>query len=516
MLDRFIANVTPCGRTRREFLWEVGGGFAGLGLIDLLSRDGFFANDARANELAGGEAGMHPLAPKAPHFGGAKHCIFLFMNGAPSQVDTFDPKPMLDKFHGTAYSGKAKVGSNGRPIGYLMKSPFPFRPHGESGLPISSLFPHTAKHADDICVIRSMHADTAAHASGCLQMNTGSVLIGKPSLGAWLSYGLGTENANLPSFVVMTDPRGGPIGSASNWTGGFMPAAYQGTLFRSQGSPLLDLATPAGVSDRTQRKSLDLLGELNREHLARRRLAFQADLPSSSLKDGRVGNPTYGNDSELVARILSYELAYQMQTTAADVVDLSQETRQTQEMYGLDDARTADFGRKCLIARRLIERGVRFIQLYSGGGHIEDTWDGHTNCISNHIQHAGETDQAIGALMTDLKQRGLWDETLLVWGGEFGRTPTSEGINKPGRDHDWHGFSMWLAGAGTRGGQAIGATDELGFAAVDEPCHVSDLHATILHLMGLDHERLTFFYKGLEERITGTRGNVVTKAIASV
>ncbi len=515
MSSRFIPNVTPCGKTRREFLWEVGGGFAGLGLIDLLSRDEFFAKDARANDVAAsGEAGMHPLAPKAPHFGGAKHCISLFMNGAPSQVDTFDPKPMLDKFHGTAYSGKAKVGSNGRPIGYLMKSPFPFRPHGESGLPISSLFPHTAKHADDICVIRSMHADTAAHASGCLQMNTGSVLIGKPSLGAWLSYGLGTENANLPSFVVMTDPRGGPIGSASNWTGGFMPAAYQGTLFRSQGSPLLDLATPAGVSDRTQRRSLDLLGELNREHLARRRLGLRPDLPSSSLKDGRVGNPTYGNDSELVARILSYELAYQMQTTAADVVDLSQETRQTQEMYGLDDARTADFGRKCLIARRLIERGVRFIQLYSGGGHIEDTWDGHTNCISNHIQHAGETDQAIGALMTDLKQRGLWDETLLVWGGEFGRTPTSEGVNKPGRDHDWHGFSMWLAGAGTRGGQAIGATDELGFAAVDEPCHVSDLHATILHLMGLDHERLTFFYKGLEERITGTRGNVVTKAIA--
>lgn len=492
MHQRFIPSMTPCGKTRREFLWEVGGGFAGLGLIDLLSRDGFFMEQARANEAAsGGDAAMHPLAPKAPHFGGAKHCISLFMNGAPSQVDTFDPKPMLDKFHGTAYSGKAKVGSNGRPIGYLMKSPFPFRPHGESGLPISSLFPHTAKHADDICVIRSMHADTAAHASGCLQMNTGSVLIGKPSLGAWLSYGLGTENANLPSFVVMTDPRGGPIGSASNWTGGFMPAAYQGTLFRSQGTPLLDLATPLGVSDRTQRKSLDLLGELNREHLASR-----------------------SRESELVARILSYELAYQMQTTAADVVDLSQETRQTQEMYGLDDARTADFGRKCLIARRLIERGVRFIQLYSGGGHIEDTWDGHNNCISNHTIHAGETDQPIGALMTDLKQRGLWDETLLVWGGEFGRTPTSEGVNKPGRDHDWHGFSMWLAGAGTRGGQAIGATDELGFAAVDEPCHVSDLHATILHLMGLDHERLTFFYKGLEERITGTRGVVVRKAIA--
>jgi hypothetical protein len=499
-------------------LSKVGSGFAGLGLIDLLSRDGFFANDARANEATSGEAGMHPLAPKAPHFEGAKHCVFLFMNGAPSQVDTFDPKPMLEKFHGTAYSGKAKVGSNGRPVGYLMKSPFPFRPQGESGLPISSLFPHTAKHADDICVIRSMHSDTAAHASGCLQMNTGSVLIGKPSLGAWLSYGLGTENANLPSFVVMTDPRGGPIGSASNWTGGFMPAAYQGTLFRSQGSPLLDLATPAGVSDRTQRRSLDLLGELNREHLKRLRAEGQGARDGQALPSvaALAAQPSAlsQSHSELVARILSYELAYRMQTTAAEVVDLSQETRQTQEMYGLNNPRTADFGRKCLIARRLIERGVRFIQLYSGGGHIEDTWDGHNDCITNHTVHAGETDQPIGALMTDLKQRGLWDETLLVWGGEFGRTPTSEGVNKPGRDHDWHGFSMWLAGAGTRGGQAIGATDELGFAAVDEPCHVSDLHATILHLMGLDHERLTFFYKGLEERITGVRGNVVMKAIA--
>ena len=521
MLNRFIPNVTLCGRTRREFLWEAGGGFAGLALIDLLSRDGFFPKEAcgeSGSVVKDAASELHPLAPKAPHFGtaAAKHCVFLFMNGAPSQVDTFDPKPTLEKFHGTSYSGKAKVGSNGRPVGYLMKSPFKFRPRGESGLEISDLFPHTSRHADDLCVIRSMHADTAAHASGCLQMNTGSVLIGKPSLGAWLSYGLGTENLNLPSFVVMTDPRGGPIGSASNWTGGFMPAAYQGTLFRSQGSPLLDLATPAGVSDRTQRRSLDLLGELNREHLARRRLGLRPDQSSSisvTNESGRDRVPTYGNDSELVARILSYELAYQMQTTAADVVDLSQETRQTQEMYGLDDARTADFGRKCLIARRLIERGVRFIQLYSGGGHIEDTWDGHNNCISNHTIHAGETDQPIAALMTDLKQRGLWDETLLVWGGEFGRTPTSEGVNKPGRDHDWHGFSMWLSGAGVRGGQAIGATDELGFAAVDEPCHVSDLHATILHLMGLDHERLTFFYKGLEERITGTRGNVVTKAI---
>ncbi|MBI1902390.1 MAG: DUF1501 domain-containing protein [Planctomycetia bacterium] len=482
-VSRYIPNPTPCGRSRREFLWQVGGGFAGLALIDLLVRDGFLTPPAQAGEPGATKVrpATHPLAPKPQHFKQpAKHCIFLFMNGAPSQVDTFDPKPELTKFNGSPYSGKLTVGSNGRPVGFLMQSPFPFKNHGQSGLPISSLFPHTAKHADDLCVIRSMYTDTAAHASGCLQMNTGSVRIGKPSLGTWLSYGLGSECDNLPAYVVMTDPRGGPIGSASNWTAGFMPAAFQGTLFRSQGLPLLDLATPAGVSDKAQRRSLDLLGELNEQHLA-----------------------GHGFSSELAARIYSYELAWRMQTAAADVVDLSHESAQTLEMYGVNDKLTADFGRKCLLTRRLIERGVRFVQIYSGGGHIEDTWDGHTDCINNHKLHAGETDKPIGALIADLKRTGLWDETLIVWGGEFGRTPTSEGVNKPGRDHDWHGFSMWLAGAGVKGGQAVGATDDLGFAAVERRCHVSELHATILHLMGLDHRHLTWFYQGLEQRLTG-------------
>lgn len=469
-MSRFIPNPTPCGRSRREFLWQVGGGFAGLALADLLAESGFFPTNASA-----GEALVAPHIPAR-----AKHCVFLFMNGGPSQVDTFDPKPALTRFHGKPYKGEAKVGSNGRPIGHLMQSPFEFRKHGQSGLEISSLFPHTARFADDLCVIRSMHADTAAHASGCLQMNTGSIFIGKPSLGSWLSYGLGTGNRNLPSYVVMTDPRGGPIGSASNWTAGYMPAEYQGTLFRSGGSPLLDLATPEGTSDRTQRESLNLLKTLNEEHLRQ-----------------------HPDESELMARIESYELAYRMQTTASDVVDLERESEATREMYGINDSRTADFGRKCLITRRLLEQGVRFIQLYSGGGHIEDTWDGHNDCISNHKLHAGETDQPIAALIADLKRTGLWDETLLVWGGEFGRTPTSEGVDKPGRDHDWHGFSMWLAGAGVKGGQAIGATDELGFRAVDNPCHVSDLHATILHLMGIDHTRLTYFHQGLDQRLTG-------------
>lgn len=479
-MSRFIPNRPTCGQTRREFLWQVGGGFAGLALTDLLSRE--------ANA-----AGASPLAEKSPHFAAkAKRCVFLFMNGGPSQVDTFDPKPALAKYHGTPYRGDAKVGSNGRPQGHLMQSPFAFSKHGESGLEISSLYPHLAHHADDLCVVRSMFADTAAHSSGCLQMNTGSIFIGKPSMGSWLSYGLGTSNQNLPAFVVMTDPRGGPIGSASNWTAGYMPAAFQGTLFRSGGSPLLDLATPSGTSDRTQRHSLDLLQSLNEHHLQ-----------------------SHPAESELLARIESYELAFRMQTTATSVVDVEREDAATRQMYGIDDPRTADFGRKCLITRRLLENGVRFVQLYSGGGHLEDTWDGHDDCIKNHTLHAGETDKPIAALIADLKRTGLWDETLLVWGGEFGRTPTSEGIGKFGRDHDWQGFSMWLAGAGVKGGQAIGSTDELGFKAVDEPHHVGDLHATILHLMGLDHSRLTYLHQGLSQRLTGVvERHVIEKALA--
>ncbi len=486
---RYSPNRTPCGRTRREFLWEVGGGFAGLALIDLLSGDGFFSTEVRA---ASTSKATPLLAPKATHFPTrAKHVVFLFMNGGPSHVDLFDPKPALSTYHGQSYQGELTVGSNNRPVGYLMQSPFEFRKYGQSGLEISSIYPHLSRFADDLCVIRSLYTDTAAHASGCLQMNTGSVIIGKPSLGSWLSYGLGTLSSDLPSFVVMTDPRGGPIAGPSNWTAGFMPAAYQGTLFRSKGSPLLDLMTPPGVSDRTQRHSLDLLKALNEEHL-----------------EGRQ------NESELAARIHSYELAYRMQTVATEVVDLDQEDDQTKEMYGLNNKLTSDFGRKCLITRRLLEKGVRFIQLYSGGGHAGDTWDGHIDCISNHKLHGYETDQPIAALIADLKRTGLWEETLLIWGGEFGRTPTSEGIGKPGRDHNWHGFTMWLAGAGVKGGQTIGATDELGFRAVEDPYHVSDLHATVLHLMGLDHKKLTYFFHGLEERLTGQRGVVIKKALA--
>jgi hypothetical protein len=461
--------------SRRDLFRLAGGGFAGLPLLDLLGRGGYLARAA---------------APPArrPR---AKHAVFLFMNGAPSHVDTFDPKPALGRFHGTPYKGPTPVGSNGRPVGHLMQSPFGFKRHGKSGLEVSSLFPHTARFADDLCVLRGMHTDTAAHASGCLQMNTGSVQIGKPALGAWLSYGLGSLTDSLPSFVVMADPRGGPIAGASNWGAGYMPARYQGTLFRGQGSPLIDLANPPGVSDRVQRRSLDALAALNREHLR--------DRPG---------------ERELAARIQSYELAFRMQTAATDAVDLSKESAATKALYGLGRRRTADFGRKCLITRRLLERGVRFVQLYSGGGHIEDTWDGHNDCVANHTLHAAETDQPIAALMADLKRTGLWDETLVVWGGEFGRTPTSEGVGKRGRDHNPFGFSMWLAGAGVKGGQALGATDELGFRAVEGRCHTSDLHATVLHLMGIDHEKLTFFHQGADQRLTGVRGRVIEHALA--
>lgn len=487
-MNRFIPNPTPCGRSRRSFLWEAGGGFAALSLVDLLSRDRFFTNCASAASQS-----PAPTSTKPPHFPAkAKHCIFLFMNGGPSQIDTFDPKPVLEKYDGKPYSGDLKFGSNNRPVGYLMKSPFKFHRYGESGLEISEIFSNTAAHADDLCVLRAMYTDTAAHSSGCLQMNTGSPLTGRPSLGSWLNYGLGSLNENLPNFVVMTDSRGGPIGGAPNWGAGYMPATNQGTLFRSKGSPLLDLTTPDGVRSTTQRNSLDLLARLNEDHAAR-----------------------HPEQSELVARILSYELAYRMQTSAAEVVDVARETAQTQHAYGLNDPLTAEFGRKCLIARRLIEQGVSFVQIYSGGGHIEATWDGHNDCITNHKTHAGETDKPIGALMTDLKQRGLWDETLILWGGEFGRTATSEGVGKPGRDHNWLGFSMWLAGGGVKGGQAIGVTDELGVSGVEDRVHVSDLHATILRLMGFDHRRLSYFYNGLDQRLTGVEEHqIIEKVLA--
>ena len=466
----------PCGLTRREAVWEMGGGFAGLALSSLLAAD---------------DAG--PLAPKKPHLPTkVKSCIFLMMNGGPSQVDTFDPKPLLDKLAGQPLPVDKKfINSGGRKVGFLTPSFRKFQPGGKSGLPVSDFFPKVREHADKLAVIRSCHTDSHAHGSALVQMNTGKTFIGRPSLGSWAVYGLGTTNQNLPGYVVLMDKRGGPISGQPNWSSGFMSAAYSGTLFRPSGDPILDLRGPAHLTKEAQREQLALLEKLNQEHL-----------------DSRPGG------RELAARTASYELAFNMQAAAPEAVDFTKETKQTLDLYGVGKQPTDEFGRNCLIARRLVERGVRFVQLYSGGGHLEDTWDAHQSIEKNHGQHAGEIDQPIGALLTDLERRGLLKETLVVWGGEFGRMPFSEGKGEPGRNHNPYGFSMWLAGGGVKGGTAYGSTDEFGFEAVENKVHVHDLHATILHLMGLDHEKLTWFHQGRHERLTDVYGTVVKDVLA--
>jgi hypothetical protein len=328
-----------------------------------------------------------------------------------------------------------------------------------------------------------MTADSPQHGSAMLQMNSGKILSGNPCLGSWVNYGLGSVNEDLPGFVVMLDPRGGPISGPKNWSSGYMPAQYEGTILRTQGTPILDLNRRQGHSDAAQRDQLDVLREFNNEHLA-----------------------ATGNNPALAARIASYELAYKMQSSAPEAVDLSREPVGVQELYGLDDKKTQAFGRQCLLARRLVERGVRFIQIYSGGNHNDTSWDAHGDLVKNHNLHCGETDKPLAGLIKDLKQRGLFDSTLIVWGGEFGRQPTAEYEKGTGRDHNAYGFTMWLAGGGVRGGISVGTTDELGSAAVEKPFHVKRLHATILHQLGLDPDRLTYFYGGLDQRLVGVEG----------
>lgn len=476
----------PCGHSRREFVWEMGAGFTGLALTALLDQDGFFTRHVSAKETAG------PLSPREPHFSRpAKACIFLMMNGAPSQVDTFDHKPELQKYAGQPLpEGKKYTNSGGRKVGYLTPAWRPFKPGGESGMMVSDYFPHVRNHADKLAVINSCHTDSHAHGSALVAMNTGKTFIGRPSLGAWSVYGLGTENQSLPGYVVILDKRGGPISGQPNWSSGFMPATYQGTLFRPVGDPILDLRGPAHISPAVQREQLDLLAKLNDKHLR-----------------ARPGG------EELASRINTYELAYRMQSEAPEAVDLTQESKHTLGAYGVGQQPTDEFGRNCLVARRLIERGVRFVQLYSGGGHLEETWDAHESIEKNHGRHGAEVDQPIAALLHDLAQRGMLDSTLVVWGGEFGRMPFSEGQNAPGRNHNPYGFSMWLAGGGVKGGLRYGETDDFGFEAVVNRVHLHDLHATILHLMGLDHERLTYFHQGREESLTDVGGNVVMDLI---
>lgn len=471
-----------CGRTRREMLWEIGGGFGSVALAGLLSGDGFLARQAVAAD--GATPFVNPMAAKLPpRAAKAKSVIFLFMYGGPSHVDTFDYKPGMDKLDGKTIAVKTFGRGGKKNEGRIVGPKWPFRQHGRCGKWVSSLFPNLAECVDDVAFIHSMYAESPIHGSALLMMNSGRVLSGHPCLGSWVTYGLGSENENLPGFVVMLDKTGGPISGAKNWSSGYMPAAYQATVVRANGTPIHDLAEPRDLGLGTRRKLLDHLMKKNQEHLASR-----------------------ADNLDLAARIASYELAYKMQSTAPEAVDFSLESSETQELYGLDQPRTADFGRKCLLARRLVERGVRFVQIYSGGAHNDDNWDAHADLVANHDRHAGATDRPIAGLLKDLKRRGLLDETLVVWGGEFGRQPTAEFAKGTGRDHNAYGFTMWLAGGGIKGGVSVGRTDELGSNAVEDRFHVKNLHATILNQLGLNPNALSYFHGGLNQKLVGVEG----------
>lgn len=471
-----------CGRTRREFLWQTGAGFTGLGLTSLLDQDGFLNQQAVAAD--GVTEWENPLRAKEPHHAPkAKNVIFLYMYGGPSHVDTFDYKPSMYGMDGKTIEVKTFGRGGHRNQGRIVEPRWKFKQYGECGKWVSDLFPNLATCVDDIAFIHSMTADSPIHGSAMLMMNSGRILSGHPCMGSWVNYGLGSENEDLPGFVVMLDPRGGPISGAKNWTSGYMPATYQATVMRSQGNPILDLSPPGDLSKRAQRKLLDTLREYNEAHAIDR-----------------------ADNSNLAARIASYELAYRMQAKAPEAVDISQETQATQKLYGLDNPTTEPFGKQCLLARRLVERGVRFIQIYSGGAHNDDNWDAHTDMEKNHNLHAGETDLPIAGLINDLKQRDMLKDTLIIWGGEFGRQPTAEYAKGSGRDHNSYGFTMWMAGGGIKGGTSIGTTDELGSRAVEDKFHVKHLHSTALHLMGLDPNKLSYFFGGLDNKLVGVEG----------
>jgi Protein of unknown function (DUF1501) len=418
----------------------------------------------------------------------AKRIIWLFMHGGPSHVDLFDPKPELIKRAGQRLPASIGKFDTRRDVSKnpLMAPVKPFRRHGQSGIEISDLLPHMATLADDMCVIRSCHGDSVNHPQSVYQMNTGSTLMGKPSLGSWISYGLGSENANMPAFVVMPDPGGGLKGGPSAWGSGYLPASHQGTTMRAGTVPFLDLQPSSGMSPSRQRRTLDLMQTMNEAHSLDRH-----------------------DDTILRARIQSYELAYQMQSAAPEVVDLGAESESTKRLYGMDEPKTAEFGTRCLLARRMIERGVRFVQLYSGN---TNGWDAHDHVLSNHSSLCAKTDKPVTGLLTDLRQRGLLEDTLVIWGGEFGRMPMSE--KGKGRDHNPWGYTTLLFGAGVKPGHVHGSTDEFGLRAATDPVHVSDFHATLLHLLGVDHEQLTYRFEGLDQRITGMKGNIVRGILA--
>jgi hypothetical protein len=467
--------------TRRQMLKRFANGFGMLGLAGLL------AQDSRA-EISSGNA-ANPLAVKPPQFGArTKQVIFLFMSGGPSHIDTFDPKPRLKQDSGKPLPFAMPKLVRTR-TGNLLQSPFKFRKHGQSGIEVSDLLPHIGSCIDDICVIRSMVADNINHNGACLQMNTGEQAFSRPSMGSWLLYGLGSENQNLPGFVVISPSQ--PAQGAPLWSSSFLPAAYQGTLVSDLKNPIDNLRNPQ-FSLAKQREQLDVLGRLNEIHRRQRQ-----------------------EDNQLSARIASFELAFRMQKNAPEAFDLNAESPATRRLYGLDDAVTEIFGKQCLMARRLVERGVRFVQVYHTQTSKRSScqlWDQHGGLKTELPANCAAVDAPIAGLLKDLKARGLLDETLVIWGGEFGRTPTAEGTD--GREHHPFGFSMWLAGGGIKGGLAYGATDEFGWHAVADKLHVHDLHATILHLMGVDHTQLTYRYAGRDYRLTDVYGNVVKSILA--
>ena len=477
-----LAIHLPAACSRRDFLFRAGSGFGGLALSALLSAE---AAAAPLDRIANSS-----VAPRLPQFAArARSVIFLFMVGGPSHIETFDPKPELDNMHGQPLPAsygviKSQFSNGGTP---LMRSAWKFHRRGNSGLEVSELLPHIAECADDIAVIRSCYSESFVHAPAMYQMVSGRTVTGHPSTGSWVAYGLGSVSENLPAYCVLPQPQGLPEGGAPMWDCGYLPAIYQGTVLRGGDRPIFNLEAPAGMSRGEQRRMLDYLREMNQITLT---------------PDG----------TDLSARIAAYELAFRMQQHAPEAVDIRRETQETRSLYGIDDARSAEFGTRCLLARRLVERGVRFVQLFSGGGPVSWQWDAHDNVVQNHEKMGAATDRPVAGLLKDLKRRGLLDETLVVWGSEFGRTPVSQ--NGKGRDHNPNGFSIWMAGGGIKGGVVHGATDEIGYRAVTDRVHARDIHATILHQLGIDHRKLTYLHNGRNERLTDFAGEVIINIIS--